>query len=548
MQTMCLKGGGMERTLLLPLPEGLWIEQIQLTPTGLALTIIATAPTSGCPLCSQQSSSVHSHYQRTVSDVPCGGRQVRLALTVRRFYCRNSACQRKVFTERLPSFVEPWARMTIRLCQALEAIGLATCGKGGARLAARLGMPISRQTMLRLIMEVPLPAPPPVRDLGIDEFAFRSGGWFGTILVDLERHRIIDLLPDRQADTAEQWMRQHPTIRAVSRDRGGEYAKAARLGAPQALQIADRFHVVKNLTEATQRLLERCQTELLAASQVGAPDGREPTTTIHSLQEWRPLEPTQVKQARLARRAGRLARYEQVRALHAQGASTKEIGQRLGLSDRTVQRWQAAKTYPEVKRRRKRRSAFDAFAPEVLNRWQAGEHNGLALFRAIQVLGYTGSESTLYRYLEPLKQAEVRASITPQRLERFSAKTAVWLFVREPTTLDAVEREDLACWCQVSATLKQAYRLVQDFLVMVHKREGQRLDAWLAQVESLVIPELQSFASGVKQDKEAVQAGLTCAINNGMVEGFVTKLKLIKRQMYGRAGFALLRQRVLYAG
>jgi transposase len=467
----------MERTPLLPLPEGLWIEQIQLTPTGLTLTVIATHPTSCCPLCSQWSSSVHSHYQRTVGDVPCGGRQVQLVLCVRRFYCRNPVCQRKVFTERLPTFVESWARMTIRLCQELQAIGLATCGKSGARLAARLGMPTSRQTILRRIMEVPSPAPPPVRDLGIDEFAFRSGGWFGTILVDLERHRVIDLLPDRQADTAEQWMRQHPTIRAVSRDRGGEYAKAARLGAPQAVQIADRFHIVKNLTEATQRLLERCQAELLAASQTEAPAGREPTTAIHSLQEWRPLEPAQVKRVRLARRAGRLARYEQVVALHAQGMSTKEIAQRLGLSDRTVQHWQAAGTFPEARRRRKRRSAFDAFAPEVLTRWQAGERNGQALWQAIKAQGYRGSERTVYRYLEPLKQAEVRAAIDPPRLQRFSAKTAVWLFVRDPTTLDAFEQEDLAAWCQASRPLKQAYRLVQDFLVMVHQREGQRLDA-----------------------------------------------------------------------
>ena len=185
------------------------------------------------------------------------------------------------------------------------------------------------------------------------------------------------------------------------------------------------------MTEATQRLLERCQAELLAASQTGEPDGREPIQAIRSLQEWRPLEPAQVKQARLARRAGRLARFEDVRALHAQGLSAKEIAQRLDLSDRTVQRWQAAKAYPEVKRRRKRRSTFDAFAPEVLERWQAGERNGLALWQAIKAPGYTGSERTVYRYLEPLKQAEVRANVNPQRLEKFSAKTAVWLFVRD---------------------------------------------------------------------------------------------------------------------
>jgi transposase len=336
-----------EGTSLLRLPEGMEIEQIRITETAVVIEVTATHPTSCCPLCSQPSSHLHSHYQRTVWDVPCGGRRVQLALPVRRCYCRHPACERTVFTQRHPTFLKPWARMTMRLCQALQAIGLATCGKGGTRLAARLGMPTSRQTLLRRIMDVPSPVPPPVRDLGIDEFAFRSGGAFGTILVDLERHRVIDLLPDRQADTAEQWMREHPTIRAVSRDRGGEHAKAARLDAPQAVQIADRFHSVKNLTQATQRLLERCQAELLAASQVEVSAGQQPTQAIGSLQEWRPLEPAQVKQARRARRAGRLARSEQVRALHAQGVSAKEIAQRLDLSDRTIQRWQAAKTYAE---------------------------------------------------------------------------------------------------------------------------------------------------------------------------------------------------------
>lgn len=537
----------MERTPLLPLPEGMLIDQIQESETSLFITVIATHPTSCCPLCSQASSSIHSHYSRTVADVPCGGRQVRLSLAVRKFFCRNPLCERKVFTERLPQFIEPWARRTIRLCQQLASIGLATCGKGGVRLAARLGIHSTRQTILRRIMDVAPPAPSSVLLLGIDDFSFRRGQWFATILVNLESHRVVALLPDRRAETAALWMRQQPDLMVVSRDRGGEYASAATQGAPQAIQVADRFHIVKNLTEATQLLLARCQAEIVAMSKMEEPGQSEPTKRVISIEEWRPREPVPVEKARLARRAGRYARYQQVMEWRGQGVTAKDIAHRLAMSERTVRRWLAAGTFPDASRRRKRHSSFDAFAPYVLKRWNEGQRNGVALWREIREQGYEGSERAVYRYLETLKQAEVKASANLHRLQKFSANTAVWLFVGDPKTLDEIEQEDLATFCQVSTTLKRAYELIQDFLKMVHKREGQRLDAWLEQVTESGLAELQSFAAGVEKDKDAVRAGLTWSINNGMVEGHVTKLKLIKRTMYGRAGFPLLRQRVLHA-
>jgi len=196
---------------------------------------------------------------------------------------------------------------------------------------------------------------------------------------------------------------------------------------------------------------------------------------------------------------------------------------------------------------RRGQSCFDEFAPSVLQRWKEGERRGIMLYREIKEQGYTGSVPTVYRYVDVLKQAEVETSANLHRLHTFSANAAVWLFVRDPKTLDDIEREDLAAFCQVSSTLKRAYELIQDFLRMVHKKEGARLDAWLEKITQSGIAELQSFAHGVERDKEAVRVGLTSSINNGMVEGHVTKLKLIKRTMYGRASFPLLRQRVLHA-
>ena len=537
----------MEEASLFALPEGMSVEQIQITEHGLVIDIKASQPTSCCPLCAHPSDSIKTHYRRVLQDAPCAGRQVQLVLTVRKFNCRNSYCPRKVFTERLPTFVEPWARMTIRCCQQITSIGLATCGKGGARLADRLGMPTTRPTILRRIMDLPDVSAGSVVYLGIDDFSFRRGYRFGTILINLESHRVVDLLPDRQVETAAAWMRQQPDLAVVSRDRGGEYASAAREGAPQAIQCADRFHIVKNLTEAFQVLLARCQAGFLAETKPGELDQGEQNKPIISIEEWRPPEPTHVEKVRLARRAGRYARYQRVVELSRQGVATKEIAGRVGLSDRTVRDWLKQGTFPEAQKRRKRQSSFDPFAAYILKRWQDGEHNGLVLWREIKDQGYIGTDRSVYRYLKTLKQAEVRTSGDPARIQKYSVQAAIWLFVRDPKKLDEIEREDLAAFCQVSAPLKKAYDLLQDFLSMVHQREGQRLDAWLARVAESGLPELLSFASGIEKDKDAVRAGLTWSINNGMVEGHVTKLKLIKRQGYGRAGFPLLRKRVLHA-
>lgn len=537
----------MEEASLLSLPEGMRVEHIQITGQGLSIEVKASHPTSCCPLCTQLSDSVKTHYHRVLRDAPCAGRQVQLVLTARKFYCRNSYCSQKVFTERLPTFVEPRARMTIRCSQQITSIGLSTSGKGGARLAGRLGIQTTRPTILRHIMSLPNSSGSSVVYLGIDDFSFRRGYRFGTILINLESHRVVDLLPDRQAETAAAWMYQQPDLAVVSRDRGGAYASAVREGASQALQCADRFHIVKNLTEAFQVLLARCQADILAETKRGEPDQGEQNKPIISIEQWQPPEPAHVEKVRLARRAGRYARYQQVVELSRQGLATKEIAGRIGLSDRTVRNWLKQGAFPEAQKRRKKQSSFDPFAAYVLKRWQGGEHNGLVLWQEIKNQGYTGTDRSVYRYLKTLKQAEIKASLHPERIQKYSVNTAIWLFVRDPEKLDEIEREDLAAFCQASAVLKGAYGLLQDFLSMVHKREGHRLDAWLTRAAESGLSDLQSFVAGVEKDKDAVQAGLTWPINNGMVEGHVTKLKLIKRTMYGRAGFALLRQRVLHA-
>ncbi len=342
-------------------------------------------------------------------------------------------------------------------------------------------------------------------------------------------------------------MQAHKEITHVSRDRGAEYASAASRGAPQAVQVADRFHVAKNLSEAVADLLSRVLTELNATleGEAAGPATAQGGGRI-AVEEWRPAPGEQIKRMISTHRAEREARYQHVENLQKQGLTSKEIARCLGVSERTVRHWRKRGVAPDVRPRRKRESDFDPYAPYVLKRWEEGERNGTHLWQEIATQGYSGSQRMVYRFLKTLKMHEGGVSAEGYRLPHYSSIAAISLFMRHPDKLEETEREHLTAFRRAAPSLETTYQLVQDFLVMMRKLEGERLDAWLVQVHESQLPELESFAHGVEQDKDAVQAGLTLDINNGQVEGQVTRIKLIKRMMYGKAGFALLRQRVLH--
>jgi transposase len=530
----------MSSSPFLPLPPSLEIVSVETVDDLLKVQVACTKERAFCPLCHCPSERRHSHYTRVVADLPCADFRVQLILHVRKFFCETVDCARKIFTERLPAFVEPWARVTVRLRQALEAVGIATCGEVGTRLAERLALPTSPTTLLRRIMALPTDTVGSVKQLGIDDFALRRGRNYGTVLVDLVRHRVIDLLPDRKAETAKVWMQAHPEIDLVSRDRGGDYASAASLGAPQAAQSADRFHLVKNLTDAVQKALVQCRAELQRE-----PKGAEPVDP--PAEEESALSfVTSDGQPYSAHQAERYERYQQVMALHEQGMKTKEIAKRVGLGVRTIQRWLTQGAYVETNYHHQHRSRFDAYEAYVMRRWHEGCHNMQQLWREIKALGYPHSDQALRRHLEALREKKPGDLPEASCFDHFSAKKAMWLFIRHFKDLDEKEREELATIRQASETAETLYLLVQEFLQMVRKLEGERLEAWCTSVAERGIEELQRFANGLQQDKAAVLMGLTHSHNNAQAEGQVTRIKLIKRMMYGRAGFPLLRQRVLH--
>lgn len=535
---------------LLPDATALALDQAQLAPESITITVRTTAAAARCPQCQHASTRVHSRYRRTLSDVPCTGLTLCFALRIRRFFCQQSGCSRRIFTERLPTVVAPYARRTRRLSDTLRLIGFALGGEAGARIAAQLGLRTSPDTLLRTVRRTIDAETMTPRVLGVDDWSYKRGQRYGTILCDLERHRIVDLLPDRTAESLAAWLRAHPGVEVISRDRSSLYAEGAREGAPEAVQVADRWHLMKNLTEALERILQRHHTELRQAhEQIATATACPPPTAAGQRAPTRDIPPVppalskRQEETRQHRRERRLARYEHVRALHQEGHSQREIARRLGLGQRTVRRWVQARGFPEQSRRR-RRSRLDRFGPYLEQRWQDGIHNVARLWRELQKQGFTGGYSTVKDWFYRHQQNLPATALSSPAVKRSpSPRQAAWWVLREPADRTPEQQAFVEQLDRQAPPLANVAAQGRAFLDLMRHRQQEHLTPWM---ETAAAGPLRHFVERLRQDEQAVRAALRLPWSNGPVEGQVHRLKLLKRQMYGRAKFDLLRGRVLF--
>jgi transposase len=544
---------------LLPEPDSLQLASWALDDAhaAITLTLIARQAAALCPACTAPATRVHSRYRRTLADLPWGAVTVRLWLQARKLFCDQPGCARRIFTERLPAVAAPWARRTARLGTRLTALGLALGGAPGAKLARALGMATTRNTLLRLIRAAPPPPEVTPAVLGVDDWAQRKRHRYGTVLVDLERRRPVALLPDREADTLARWLQAHPGVKIVARDRSGAYADGIRRGAPEAVQVADRFHLLQNLTETLATALTGHAAALRAVERPERGGGRSATAVRPA-----PPPPPPTALAKVAeRRERRLASYRQVWRLHQEGWPGHAIARQLGLGRSTITRYRRSEAFPERKQRHDRgRSLLERWKPFILEPWNAGRRNSRGLLRALQQQGCRGSYPTLARYTQRLRQAQEDAAepgpascpralpavIDPPR-RAFTARTAAWLAVRRPEHRHADDTARLARLRAQHAGLAEAIDLAEAFAALVRAGRADRLDPWLARAQDSAVPAFRGFAKRLRLDEDAVRAAVTSPWSTGQVEEQINRLKMIKRQMYGRANRDLLGQRFLLA-
>lgn len=519
----------------------------------IVIHLASTHRVARCPLCYCPTHRVHSHYERTLKDLPLAQFSLVILLVVGKFFCLNDSCERRIFSERLPSIVAPWARRTVRYTEKLKTMGLALGGAAAARLSHQLGYSCSHDSILRLIHSLLLPEIAPPRILGVDDFALRKGHVYGTILVDLETRQPIDLLPDRTAETLATWLKEHPGVEILSRDRSKTYRKGMNDGAPGAMQVADRFHLLKNLEEALEKVFKSQSPVLkeLEQAQLKAKGTESPQPL--AFQHVRLEKPDKNKQ-----RAQRLKNYEQAHALRAAGHTIGDIAHHLSMGERTVYTYLSYDTFPEWQptvRRYPSSSQLDDYKPYLQAQWQQGHQQSKGLFEEIQQQGYQGSYMTVTRYTSHLRKLQreslndlpgrgpVPKSVNIDR-KPLSAQRAAWLILRRPESLSPEEKEILERLCQHPA-LSASVSLTQGFLHLVRQRRPEQLDDWLTDALNSSIKAFESFAKGLHEDYDAVKAGVTLEVSNGQVEGQNNRLKMIKRQMFGRAGLDLLARRFI---
>jgi len=437
-----------------------------------------------------------------------------------------------------------YGRQTSRLSETIRLIGYVLGGQAGARLAERLGMGTSPDTVLRRLKFGPSVPVQGVKAVGVDDWAWRKGQRYGTILVDLETHVPVDLLPDRSADSLAAWLQTRPGAEVISRDRAGLYADGATRGAPQAIQVADRFHLLCNLTSAVERVLEQKRTALAKAV---VPVTAEPPPPQA---DTAPKEKARCEQVREDRRQHRVDRYNEVVELYRKGRSQQEISRTLHMERKTIRRFLRAGQFPERATSRRKPPDVLKFQEFLKRRWAEGCHNATKLWHEIQGQGYTGGRSTMARFVAKLRTQGTkyfRQTVTPRqpKAKPPSPRQAAMLLARHPEKLKPDEQQLLANLNECCPEIPTLYALTQDFAAVFRGKKSEALQNWLDSARQTGLPEIGRFCDGLLRDVAAVTAAVLLPWSNGQVEGQIHRLKLVKRQMYGRAKFNLLRRRVL---
>ena len=540
-------------TTLFPELAGFTITAVTGCSDVIGLAITPTPMAARCPACDTSSTHVHSRYRRTLAAPALGTRPLILRVTARKFRCDHLLCRRQIFCERLTTLSQPHARTTTALSDLQRVVALALGGQAGSRLTQAMNIPTSGSTLLRRIATTANEPEPTYRFIGIDDFALRKGQVYGTILIDLERGRVIDLLDGRDGAALEAWLKNHPGVEVITRDRWAAYANAATAGAPNARQVADRFHLVKNARELVERIFESQERELDEGFQprptetpvpecLENPAEMPPTPTGTPASE---PAPGAVPESASPKASRREARFTEVRRRRAEGQGIRQIAREFHMSRQTVVKYLRRESCPDWNAGRARPSRLDPFREAVDVYIRVGGRLATELFEKLKADGCRSSYDAVRRFFAKRLFAagvtrERANSRAPPRPNRPTARQLSFAYVRRAGN----RTEEEASHVRVMAGVCQELKWVDAFLELVRGTATVSLSDWLTQAEHSSSRFIRSFAESIRSDEVAVLAAVTTSWSNGPVEGHVNRVKAIKRSMYGRAKLPLLRCRV----
>lgn len=512
------------------------------------------AKRSKCPICRKYSNKVHDHYTRTLSDLPVFQNKTTIILKTRKFKCLNSQCNRKVFSEQTPYFLR-YSRRTKRASKILDSLSIELTGKLGSILSKQLLIPVSSSTITRIVHRQQLPPIIQPKVLGVDDWAYRKGRSYGTILIDMETSRPIDILPSREGKELKKWLSKYPDVKIVTRDRASSYSSAINEVCPNAEQVADRFHLLMNLSDALdkyfksvnpkiRKLIKDKSNELLNMSDVQNMDNEE-EKSLQSLSKVQKIDGIKVDQ--------RQDIFNKIKELQAKGISKRKIARDLGISRNTVKSYFSLEALPP--RISYKSTNIELFTQHIVARLNDKGYMMKDIIDEIYKLGYNGSRTQAYHNINIIKErfeiytpnfTQIQKSRIPYVKPLSSRKLAKYIGSCLTSIKDLDERKYVQTLLDNMSELQVIRKLVQIFKSMLKRGHGN-INRWIEFIKcsKYKMSGLTTFANGLLRDIKAVKNGINMPWSNGAVEGHVNRIKSIKRQMYGRASFNLLRKKVI---
>ncbi len=500
---------------------------ISLHPDQIRLHLEPVRIAVSCPDCGVPSTRVHSRYRRKPWDLPWSLWPVQLFVHARKFFCDNQGCSGRIFTERFPGVLESYARKTSRLCEVLLELAHSSSAENAARIGNRLGYKVSPDALINLQRKEQF-CRPDTTVLGVDEFSMRRGQTYSTLLVDLERHQPIDVIEGREAAPLAEWLIDHPGVLVLARDRAEAYAQAGRTATPDAIQVADRFHLVKNVNDAIKELLRSHRWEVPDVEFGLANESRPPPEAKLQTEQY---QPSPVK----------IALWEEVQERKKQGQSIREVSRGLRIHRKTVRIYMEARSPPAYRLGPPRPTKLKPHLKYIMQRWDEGCHNARTLHLELNKRGYRGGYTQIKDLVRPWRSHQFGKLPLPSK-----ASLSQWLFLRPNDHLDSTQKQQLELVLNVNPRLALGYHLKEEFQRIVGQHDVEALDEWIAKAALSELKPFQSLSKGMTYDLEAIRNGLTLPWSTAQCEGQICRAKLIKRQGYGRAKLDLLRQRILH--